>query len=296
MSIFVTPITILAGFLGAGKTTLLNRFLGEHHGKRFVVIENEFGEVAVDGDLVLQHAVETVVQLDNGCLCCTVRGDLAGALGDLAARKARGEIAFDHVLIECSGLADPGPVIQTFLAETELLAHFALDGILTLADARSLPEALAQSVEATAQIALADRVLLSKADLVTPEVLAARRALIGGINVGAPVIALDIPAADWGTLFEALLEIRGYEMDRLPESPAPVAAAGQGHHTHGISSVGFTAGTGFDMARLQTAFAAIKQRHGDRIWRLKGVLDIAGMRKRVVVQGVQEFLQVNEGR
>ena len=300
MTDFVTPVTILSGFLGSGKTTLLNRILTERHGTRFVVIENEFGEVDIDSGLVIASSVETVVQLDNGCVCCTVRGDMAMALGELVARKAAGEIAFEHVLIECSGLADPGPLIQTFLVETELLSHFALDGLIVLADAPNLHKALDASVEAAAQLGVADRIILTKADQVSDETIAMRKAALRGLNASAPILDLNLLDSDLEALFEELLCLRAYELDGMTDY-APVSEKADyrhahDHHTHGVSSVSFVSDRPFDSIGIQKAFAAIRMRHGGGIWRLKGILDIEGMRKRVIVQGVQEILQVNEGR
>lgn len=299
MAFFVTPVTILTGFLGSGKTTLLNRFLKEAHGKRFVVIENEFGEVSVDDILVYEEVVETVVQLANGCICCKVRGDLARALGDLAQRRTKGEIEFDHVLIETSGLADPGPVIQTFLAETALLAHYVLDGVVALADGVNIEKSLKKADEATAQLALADRVFITKKDLLSKEQLQNTELLIRQINETTSISVVDLISAGWDEVFSALLEIRGYEFDRVSFDNTPVVQASAHYHashTSDVSTVGFTTSNALDPGKIQKAFAAIKEDMGDRVWRMKGVLSIDKYPKRVVVQGVGELLQVNEGR
>ena len=301
MAFFVTPVTILTGFLGSGKTTLLNRFLKEAHGKRFVVIENEFGEVSVDDILVYEEAVETVVQLVNGCICCKVRGDLARALGDLAQRRIKGEIEFDHVLIETSGLADPGPVIQTFLAETALLAHYVLDGVVTLADGVNIGRSLNNADEATAQLALADRVFITKEDLLNKEQLQNAKLLVRRINETTSISVVDLVSAGWDEVFRTLLEIRGYEFDRVSFENISAAQVTSDHHdnashTCDVSTVGFRTSNALDPGMIQKAFAVIKEDMGDRIWRMKGVLSIDKHPKRVVVQGVGELLQVNEGR
>lgn len=306
MSFFVTPVTILTGFLGSGKTTLVNRFLNEAHGKRFIVIENEFGEVSVDDALVYESAVETVVQLANGCICCKVRGDLAQALGELAQRRAAGEIDFDHVLIEASGLADPGPVIQTFLAETALLMHYVLDGIVALADGLNLENAIDNAQEATAQLALADRILITKCDRISTERHKQIEAIVHDINAVAAIHSVDLNTAKWTDLFDALLEVRGYEFDRVKFERETESTNGHehvhgemnnaSHHTKNVSSVGFESSDPFDANLIQQAFAAMKDDMGDRIWRMKGVLHIHQYPKRIVVQGVGDLLQVNEGR
>lgn len=286
------PVTVLTGFLGSGKTTLINRLLREAHGRRFAVIENEYGEINVDADLLLPDRQETIVQLSNGCVCCTVRGDLANALADLAARREAGTIAFDQVLIETTGLADPGPIVRTFLAETALLEKFHLDGVVTLFDAVNGERSLEQSIEAQAQLAYADRVLISKSDCVDADRLAALGASLRGMNAQADIAALDVLRAAWGLVFEQLLDVRGYQFDRVLFAPA-AATQITARHSAGIVSVSFESAGLLDGPALNAALASIKAQYGERLWRLKGVLAIAGMRTRVVVQGVQGLIQVN---
>jgi G3E family GTPase len=189
-----TPVTVLTGFLGSGKTTLLNRILTEEHGKRIAVIENEFGEIGIDNDLVID-ADEEIFEMNNGCICCTVRGDLIRILGQLMRRKDR----FDHILIETTGLADPGPVIQTFFVDDEMQEHLSLDGIVTLVDAKHLALHLDDAPEAREQIAFADVIVLNKIDLVDPEELDALEQRIRGLNGVARIeraerAAVPVPA------------------------------------------------------------------------------------------------------
>ena len=160
------PVTILTGFLGSGKTTLLNRILSEEHGKRIAVIENEFGEVGIDQALVID-ADEEIFEMSNGCICCTVRGDLIRVLGNLMKRREK----FDYVLVETTGLADPGPVAQTFFMDDEIAEEFSLDGIVTLVDAAHIEQQLGRSDESTEQVAFADILVLNKTDLVSDEAL-----------------------------------------------------------------------------------------------------------------------------
>lgn len=289
------PVTVLTGFLGSGKTTLINRILKEAHGRRFAVIENEYGEINVDADLLVKDGGETVVQLTNGCVCCTVRGDLANALNDLALRREKGEIQFDHVLIEPTGLADPGPIVRTFMAETELLAKYFLDGVVTLFDAVNGERNLAESVEAQAQLAYADRVLITKIDLLRghhPDDEARLLQSVSESNSVAAVTALDVTQAPWDEVFEKLLELRGYQFDRVVF--APQASDGQGGtHTQGVVSITFQSQTPLDGVQLNRALAAINERYGESLWRIKGVLAIEGMRNRIIVQGVQGLIQAN---
>jgi G3E family GTPase len=289
------PVTVLTGFLGSGKTTLINRILKEAHGRRFAVIENEYGEINVDADLLVKDGGETVVQLTNGCVCCTVRGDLANALNDLALRREKGEIRFDHVLIEPTGLADPGPIVRTFMAETEVLAKYFLDGVVTLFDALNGERNLTESVEAQAQLAYADRVLITKIDLLherRPGDEARLIAAVGEANTVAAVTALDVTHAPWDAVFEKLLELRGYQFDRVVFAPVAGDSEG-GVHTQGVGSITFMSETPLDGVQLNRALAAINERYGEQLWRIKGVLAIDGMRNRIIVQGVQGLIQAN---
>ncbi|MGQ0696757.1 MAG: CobW family GTP-binding protein [Panacagrimonas sp.] len=289
------PVTVLTGFLGSGKTTLINRILKEAHGRRFAVIENEYGEINVDADLLVKDGGEAIVQLTNGCVCCTVRGDLANALNDLAAQRETGRIAFDHVLIEPTGLADPGPIVRTFLAETEVLSKFHLDGVVTLFDAVNGERTLTESVEAQAQLGYADRILVTKIDLLRERGVQPEEALLNSIaaaNTVAAITSIDIPNAAWGEVFEKLLELRGYQFDRVVFTPM-MAPSDVSTHTPGVSTVSFISEAPFDGTKLNVALAAINERYGEALWRIKGVIAISGMRSRVVVQGVQGLIQAN---
>src|SRR5947209_11142804 len=177
-----TPVTVLTGYLGAGKTTLLNRILTEDHGKKYAVIINEFGEIGIDNDLVV-GADEEVFEMSNGCVCCTVRGDLIRVLSGLMKRKGR----FDAIIIETTGLADPGPVAQTFFVDEDVKAKTQLDSVTTVVDAKHLPLRLADSKEAIEQIAFADQIILNKTDLVTEAELAEVEAGIRELNPLAPI-------------------------------------------------------------------------------------------------------------
>ncbi len=206
------PVTVLTGFLGSGKTTLLNRILAENHGKRIAVIENEFGEIGIDQALVI-NADEEVFEMNNGCICCTVRGDLIRILGNLMKRRDR----FDHVIVETTGLADPGPVAQTFFVDEDMRELFALDGIVTLVDAKHVHLHLETSSECREQIAFADVLVLNKADLVTPRELAALGARIRAMNTMARVLeatGADVPIG-------AVVDVGGFDLDRaLAAKPA----------------------------------------------------------------------------
>ena len=202
------PVTILTGFLGSGKTTLLNRILSEEHGKRIAVIENEYGEVGIDQALVI-NADEEIFEMSNGCICCTVRGDLIRVLGNLMKRRDK----FDYVLVETTGLADPGPVAQTFFMDDEIRAEFALDGIVTLVDAAHIGQQLGRSDESTEQIAFADVLVLNKTDLVDTDGLDALEARLRGMNRMARVVRSEkanIP-------IDTVLNLSAFDLDAMLE-------------------------------------------------------------------------------
>jgi len=202
------PVTVLTGFLGSGKTTLLNRILSEHHGLKIAVIENEFGEIGIDQDLVI-NADEEVFEMNNGCICCTVRGDLVRILGDLAKRKEK----FDRVILETTGMADPGPVAQTFFVDDVSREHYELDGIVTLVDAKHVEQHLDNSDEIVAQIAFADRIVLNKIDLITDSEKAAISQRLRAINGMADIY----PAVMGDTPIDKLLDIGGFNLERVLE-------------------------------------------------------------------------------
>jgi len=199
------PVTVLTGFLGSGKTTLLNRILTENHGKRIAVIENEFGEIGIDQALVI-NAEEEVFEMNNGCICCTVRGDLIRILGNLMKRRDK----FDHILVETTGMADPGPVAQTFFVDDDMKDLFKLDGIITLIDAKHLHLHIDDTAECKGQIAFADVIVLNKTDLVTPAELEAVERRVTGINKMAKVLR----ATNANVAIDAVLDVGGFDLDR----------------------------------------------------------------------------------
>jgi G3E family GTPase len=202
------PVTVLTGFLGSGKTTLLNRILTEEHGKRIAVIENEFGEVGVDQELVI-GAEEEIFEMNNGCICCTVRGDLIRILGNLMKRRDK----FDYILVETTGMADPGPVAQTFFVDDEMQTKLRLDGIVTLVDARHVWQHIDDSDEVKEQIAFADVILLNKIDLVTLEELNKLEARIRSMNAAAKIYRTQNSAAE----IDSVLNVGGFNLDRALE-------------------------------------------------------------------------------
>jgi G3E family GTPase len=287
------PVTILTGFLGSGKTTLINRLLRERAEIRFAVIENEYGEIGIDAELIHRERDETIVELSNGCICCTVRGDLARALDGLARRREAGEIAFDHVLIETTGLADPGPLVRTFLAETRLLELYYLDGVVTLVDALNGARILGQSATARSQLGYADRILVTKSDQAEP---AAMQDLIGRLatmNATAEVRVAELLGSSTGDIVEGLLDMRGYQLDRV-RLPPP-AADHHAHHHEAASSVTYRTDGELNSTQFDRALGRVAERFGPSLWRVKGIIAIAGLRQRLIVQGVQGLIHTTLG-
>ena len=219
-----TPVTVLTGYLGAGKTTLLNRILSEPHGKKYAVIVNEFGEIGIDNDLVV-GADEEVFEMNNGCICCTVRGDLIRILEGLMRRKGQ----FDAIIVETTGLADPAPVAQTFFIDEEVGRKARLDAVVTVADAKWLTERLKDAPEAKNQIAFADVILLNKTDLVSSEDLEEVEARIRGLNPYARVIRTQ----KCDVALDAVLDKGAFDLDRILAIEPAFLEADDHHHHHG---------------------------------------------------------------
>lgn len=324
------PTTILTGFLGAGKTTLLNRILQEPHGLKIAVIENEFGPESIDHDILMHDNTEQIIEMNNGCICCTVRGDLVVALGNLAARRDAGELDFDRVIIETTGVANPGPVAQTFFMNDEVAVRYLLDAIITVVDARHAMAQLDHQEEAQRQVGFADRLLLSKTDLVSADAVAQLRARLSRMNPRAPITIADFgktPIAD-------VLDVRGFNLnDKLELDPdflaahtAPAAATPHGHDAHdhaahhqhstdcapdcdtdhaaGASAHGhhddieaflFKSDRPFHVARLDEFLGGLVQVYGPRMLRYKGVLWMEGSDRKIVFQGVHQMMGSDVG-
>ncbi len=282
------PVTVLTGFLGAGKTTLLNHILTEQHGKRIAVIENEFGEVGIDDAIVLD-AEEEIFEMNNGCICCTVRGDLIRILGNLMRRKDK----FDQILIETTGLADPAPVAQTFFVDDEMSAQLRLDAIVTVVDAKHLiphlddekPEGVEN--EAIEQLAFADRVVLNKIDLADDGQLEEVEARIREINTLAPIIRTQHGKVD----LDAVLEVGAFSIDRvLADEPEFLDPDAEHQHDLTVTSVGFEFEGDLDLEKLNGWLGDLLRTKGTDIFRSKGILSIAGWDDRYVFQGVHMLL------
>jgi G3E family GTPase len=285
------PVTILTGFLGAGKTTLLNRILHERHGEKIAVIENEFGAAGVDGDLLLQGE-EQIVEMNNGCICCTVRGDLVRILGELAERREQGGIRFNRVIIETTGLADPAPVAQTFFVEDTVQQHYSLDAILTVVDAVHGLQQLEKHHEAQEQAGFADRLLVSKTDLATEADTQRLMARLRAINPRAPIKKVHLGQAD----IADLLDIRSFDLDAILNIEPDFLEDVSHEHDAGISSFVFKSTRAFDLDKLEGMLGALLEIYGPDLLRYKGVLHTTNNPNRIVFQGVHMLMGGQEGR
>ena len=270
------PVTILSGFLGAGKTTLLRHMLKAEHGLKIAVIENEFSDAGIDTQLLGDEPVQTMT-LANGCVCCTIHTDLTKALYLLLERLDSGEIAFDRLVIECTGLADPAPVAQTFFIDEELRERYILDGILTLVDAAHAGIHLAQTI-AQAQVGFADRLLISKTDLVAPSVFDELSERLTRINRRAPIRVVEHGRID----LAELLDVRGFNLN----AGLALRPVNQGPSVDRIASLVLRTDKPLDIDRLSTFMNELLEEHGKQLLRYKGVLSIVGEDRRLVFQGV----------
>ncbi len=302
------PATILTGFLGSGKTTLLKRVLSEAHGMKIAVIENEFGEENIDNEILVSDTSEQVIQMNNGCVCCTIREDLRSTLTDLAEKKRKGELQFDRVVIETTGLADPGPVAQTFFMDDEIAESYLLDSILTLVDAKHAETQLDGRQEARRQVGFADQIFISKTDLADKDAVEALKHRLKHMNPRAPQRAVHFGEVALTEVFD----LRGFNLNaKLDIDPEFLNAdAGHGHHDHrhdhdhdehcdhphhhahddDVKSFVFRSSKAFNPAKLEDFLGAIVQVYGPKMLRYKGVLNMKGSDRKVIFQGVHQLM------
>ena len=284
-SIEQVPVTVLTGFLGAGKTTLLNRILTEQHGHRYAVIVNEFGEEGIDNDLVVD-ADEEVFEMNNGCICCTVRGDLIRILGGLMKRADQ----LDAIIIETTGLADPAPVAQTFFMDQDVADRTKLDAIVTVADAVHLNAQLGEHHEAEEQIAFADVVLLNKTDLVDAGDLEGVETRIRKINPYTRIIR----TAHCEAPLDNILGLDAFSLDRVLEVEPDFLESDHDHeHDDDVNSVSFVSETPLDLDKFEAWFGNLLRTHGQDILRSKGIIEFLGVDERYVFQGVHMLMDAS---
>jgi G3E family GTPase len=314
------PATILTGFLGSGKTTLLKRVLTEAHGQKIAVVENEFGEENIDNEILVADTQENIIQMSNGCICCTIRDDLRATLADLAQKKRKGELDFERVVIETTGLADPGPVAQTFFMDDEVAEQYLLDSILTLVDAKHAAQQLNDRQEARRQVGFADQIFISKADLVSQDEVDALIHRLKHMNPRAPMR----PVHFGEVALKEVFDLRGFnlnaKLDIDPDflsvddhahdhghehhdhdhehgehcnHPSHQHGHAHGHHHHhddDVKSFVYRADKPFDPAKLEDFLGAIVQVYGPKMLRYKGVLNMQGTDRKVIFQGVHQLM------
>lgn len=280
------PVTVLTGYLGAGKTTLLNRILTENHGKRIAVIVNEFGEVGIDHQLVID-ADEEIFEMNNGCICCTVRGDLIRIIGDLMAR----DDSLEHVVIETTGLADPAPVIQSFFTDEVMVRKTQLDAVVTVVDAKYIEDHW-DSSEAQEQIAFADVILLNKIDLVSQDHQAQLALKVRGVNA----LAAIHPTQDCEISLEKILGIQAFDLKNALSIDPEFLNEDAHEHDESVYSVAITEEGTVDSDKLNRWLYQLVQAQGPDIFRMKGILDVDNAQRRFVFQGVHMTLDGRPGK
>lgn len=312
------PTTILTGFLGAGKTTLINRILHERHGHKIAVIENEFGQENIDNEILVQDSNEQIIEMNNGCICCTVRGDLIVALSKLIQQKNDGKLDFDRVIIETTGLANPGPVAQTFFVDEEVGTYYMLDAVVTVVDARHAMQTLDEHEEAQRQVGFADKILLSKTDLVDAAQVDVLRQRLTRMNPRATITTVD-----FGQIaISEVLDLKGFNLNAKLELDPDFLLAEEAqeectedckheghdhkhadhqhnhhhaHHSDDIAAFVFKSKRPFNTAKLDEFLGGLVQVFGPRMLRYKGVLLMEGADRKVIFQGVHQIMGTDVG-
>jgi G3E family GTPase len=286
------PVTILTGFLGAGKTTLLNRILTEQHGEKIAVIENEFGEAGIDNDILVKDRQEQIVEMNNGCVCCTVRGDLVRILGELGRKRSEGKLKFDRVIIETTGLANPGPVAQTFFMDEAIHAQYLLDAVVTVVDAKHAGKTLDDHDEARRQVGFADRILLSKTDLVEDAEVDELMKRLRQMNPRAHQRKVHMGKAD----IKEILDIRGFNLNAVLEVDPDFLESDYHEHDDDVKSFVWRDARPLQMEKIETFLSLMVQNYGEDLLRYKGVLSIQGEPRRMIFQGVHMLMGGTPGK
>jgi G3E family GTPase len=286
------PVTILTGFLGAGKTTLLNRILTEQHGEKIAVIENEFGETGIDNEILVKDKQEQIVEMNNGCICCSVRGDLVRILGDLGKKRRQGKLNFDRVIIETTGLANPGPVAQTFFMDEDIHNQYILDAVVTVVDAKHAGKTLDDHDEARRQVGFADRILISKTDLVEDAKVDELIKRLRQMNPRAHQSKVHMGNAD----IKEILDIRGFNLNAVLEIDPEFLTSDYHEHSDEVTSFVWKDARPMHMEKIETFLSLMVQNYGEDLLRYKGVLNVQGEPRRMIFQGVHMLMGGTPGK
>ena len=286
------PVTILTGFLGAGKTTLLNRILTEQHGEKIAVIENEFGEAGIDNEILVKDKEEQIVEMNNACVCCAVRGDLVRILGELGKKRKQGKLKFDRVIIETTGLANPGPVAQTFFMDEAIHAQYLLDAVVTVVDAKHAGKTLDDHDEARRQVGFADRILLSKTDLVEEALVDELTKRLRQMNPRAHQAKVHMGKAD----IKEILDIRGFNLNAVLEVDPDFLESDYHEHDDDVKSFVWRDARPLQMEKIETFLSLMVQNYGEDLLRYKGVLSVQGEPRRMIFQGVHMLMGGTPGK
>jgi G3E family GTPase len=290
--------TVLTGFLGSGKSTLLRRILTEAHGHKIAVIENEFGEENIDSEIIVSAGSEQIVKMNNGCVCCSIRDDLRATLWDLSERRNTGDLDFEQVMIETTGLADPGPVAQTFFLDDRIASRYRPDAILTMVDAKHAMDQLDARMEARRQVGFADRLFISKADLVTQIDIDALCDRLREMNPRAPQSLVAFGEVSLPEVFDVGGFNLDSELDLAVDATSTQESCGGAHHRHyhdDVKSFVFRSDRPFHGARFGQFMNAMTNSLGPRLLRYKGILNMHGLEQKVILQGVHQLMSHDVG-
>nr|WP_041186028.1 GTP-binding protein [Candidatus Kinetoplastibacterium galatii] len=292
------PVTVITGFLGSGKTTLLKNILSKLTNYRLAIIENEFGPESIDNELLVQDSKEEIIELSNGCICCTIRGDLVKTLLDLKMKQLNKLLKFDHIIIETTGIANPGPVCQTFFIDNDVADYYRLDSVVALVDAKHGIDTLKNQIEAQKQVGFADKILVSKSDLVSDDEINLLRKYLIRINPKSPIKNINFGDIDT----DDILHINGFNLNdaldidsEFLKQEEHICSEKCHHHDNEINSFTFLSNKPFNSKKLEMVLGELTEKYGPDMLRYKGILYMDDTNRRVILQGVHMLIGAEQG-